>query len=68
MAIIEHLNSPDAAFNSPPDVSFAAPKEDYCPGKVSGLEQYMSMNCQKRCCLQAGAENSDPKVAPFATV
>lgn len=31
---------------------FMAPKEDYCPGKVSGLEQYMSMNCQKRCCLQ----------------
>ncbi|CAL1154566.1 unnamed protein product [Cladocopium goreaui] len=27
--------------------------EDYCPGKVSGLEQYMSMNCQKRCCLQS---------------
>ena len=37
---------------------FTAPKEDYCPGKVSGLEQYMSINCQKRCCLQVGPEKN----------
>ena len=27
-------------------------KEDYCPGKVTGLEQYMSTNCRRRCCLK----------------
>ncbi len=39
-----------------------APKEDYCPGKVTGLEQYMSTNCRKRCCLKKVGERAPQDV------